>query len=251
MRKTKQHEEEHIGESWLLPYADMLTLLLALFIVLFAMSEIDAQKYEDLSQVLHSEFAGGDGMMEHSNSPIDASVPGEMKEEEDKEQKGKKELKQLEELQQQINTYIKENNLSDVLGTKLTKEGLMLSILNDVFFDSGSAEVKGDGKQIAAEVSEFLYSDPPRQILVSGHTDDQPIHTSEFTSNWDLSAMRAINFMRLLLENEKLEPQWFSAKGYGEHQPIAPNNSEENRAMNRRVEVLILPNYDTASEKVQ
>jgi len=129
-----------------------------------------------------------------------------------------------------------------VLGTKLSDEGLLVTISNDVSFDTGSARVKEKGKRIAKEVSKFLYTDPPHQIVVSGHTDNRPIHNREFSSNWELSAMRAINFMRLLLENEKLEPERFSSKGHGKHHPIVPNDSKQNMAKNRRVEVLILPN---------
>ncbi|WP_226037133.1 flagellar motor protein MotB [Aquibacillus saliphilus] len=241
VRKRKKHEDDHIDESWLIPYADILTLLLALFIVLFAMSEIDATKYQELSRVFNSEFSGGDGIMEQSNSPVEEA---EQSTEEESVDKSKEELNQLEDLQQDINTYIQKNKLTEELGTKLTDEGLLISIENNVFFDSSSAKVKGEGREIANEVSKFLYTDPPHQIVVSGHTDNIPIHTSEFSSNWDLSVMRAVNFMRLLLNNDKLEPQRFSAKGFGEHNPIAPNNNEKNRAKNRRVEVLILPNYD-------
>ncbi|WP_240377022.1 flagellar motor protein MotB [Bacillus piscicola] len=240
MRKQKQHKEEHIQESWLLPYADMLTLLLALFIVLFAMSEIDAEKYEELATVLKGELSGSNGFLEQNQSL--QQLPHRT-EESATDDANKQELDELKNLQQNINTYIEKNSLSDVLETRLTGEGLMIAILNDVFFDSGSAVVKEEGKTIAKEMATFLNTDPPRQIIVSGHTDDKPIHTPEFTSNWDLSAMRAVNFMRLLLENDGLEPGRFSAKGYGEHQPNAPNNSKENRAKNRRVEVLILPNY--------
>ncbi|MRH45021.1 flagellar motor protein MotB [Aquibacillus halophilus] len=248
MRKRRRNhkEEEHIDESWLIPYADLLTLLLALFIVLFAMSEIDAVKYQELSRILNSEFGGGNGVLEHNNNIVELSVKTI---EENTSTKSIEELSQLESLQQQIQTYIKKNDLAKVLGTKLTDEGLLISIENNVFFDPGSAKVKGDGHDIANEVSEFLYTDPPHQIVVSGHTDTIPVNNSEFSSNWDLSVMRAVNFMRLLLGNDKLDPQRFSAKGFGEHKPIAPNDSEKNRAKNRRVEVLILPNYDIKTKE--
>src|SRR5699024_12153933 len=86
------------------------------------------------------------------------------------------------------------------------------------------------------------------QVVVSGHADDRPIHNVEIASNWELSVIRAVNFMGLLLENDNLDPERFSAKGFGEHQPLLPNTSEENRAKNRRVEDLILPNYDLQAE---
>ncbi|SDK01681.1 flagellar motor protein MotB [Sediminibacillus albus] len=255
--RRKKHKEEHIDESWLIPYADLLTLLLALFIVLFAISKVDEAKYEELANVLNGEFSGGKGIMENNTSitpeaEFTEEEEKEEKKEEDKEEeedKKREELKELATIQQKINGYIEENSLNDVLDTKLTEEGLLISILNDVSFASGSAEVRGEGIEIVEEVSNFLYTNPPHQIVVSGHTDNQPItSSSEFTSNWELSVMRAVNFMRLLLNNDDLKAQLFSAKGFGEHKPIVPNDSAGNRAKNRRVEVLILPNYDLSNE---
>ncbi|WP_404454743.1 flagellar motor protein MotB [Virgibacillus necropolis] len=255
MRKKKQRKEPHIDESWLLPYADLLTLLLALFIVLFAMSSIDAEKFEELARVFKGEFSGGVGVLEHSDSPVkkpnESPVDIEKEKEEEEKEKEKnpltnkeKEINELKELQRRINEYIEKSNLSGVLKTQLDDGGLLITILNDVFFDPGSAEVKDAGVKIAKEVSNFLNTDPPRNIVISGHTDNRPMHNEEFDSNWELSAIRAVHFMRLLLENENLDPKKFSAKGFGEYHPIVPNNSEANKAKNRRVEVLILPNFE-------
>lgn len=252
MRRNRQRKQHHIDESWLLPYSDLLTLLLALFIVLFAMSEVDTQKYKELSRVFQNEFSGGQGILEESNHSIELpnKVDEDNKDDEKQLTPNEQELKDLQEVQNQMNKYIAEKGLNDKLDTKLTDEGLLISILNDISFDSGSAEVSTNGKQIAEEVSEFLYTDPPHQVVVSGHTDDRPINYAEFTSNWELSVTRAVNFMHLLLKNEKLDPTKFSAKGYGPHQPAVPNSSEKNRAKNRRVEVLILPNYEIDTQNI-
>lgn len=270
MRWSKQRKESKIDESWLLPYADLLTLLVALFIVLFAMSEIDTQKYKELSQVFKNEFSGGEGILEYKDSPVkheeglitdedankdqdnekehDKDKDKDKEKEEDEKSKAAAEREELEVLQQKINNFIKGNNLAESLETALTDEGLLITILNDVSFNSGSAEVKADGRDMVRNISEFLHTDPPHQVVVSGHADDRPIHNVEFASNWELSVIRAVNFMGLLLENDNLDPERFSAKGFGEHQPLLPNTSEENRAKNRRVEVLILPNYDLQAE---
>lgn len=255
MKKTKKkHEEHHVDESWLLPYADLLTLLVALFIVLFAMSEIDTKKYEELSAVFRNEFASGnDGIMDNPSPipPTEVSPETKDKEEEhdkEKTEEGTTELLNLQELQERINNYINENNLTASLATQLSEEGLMITIKNDISFDSGSAVVKQDGREVAREISNLLYTDPPHQVVISGHTDDVPMNNGEFGSNWELSVMRAVNFMNLVLENEDLDPTTFSAKGFGEYKPLVPNDSTENRAKNRRVEVLILPNYDIAGQ---
>lgn len=253
MRKRRRNKENGINESWLLPYSDLLTLLVALFIVLFAMSDVDAQKYKELAQVFNQEFsAGGEGILDNNNNnnaPVE--IPKVSNEEDEKpesdeslnESENTRELAHLQTLQQLINDYISGNELAEVLGTQLTDEGLLITLLNDVSFDSGSAVVKGKGIKIAKEVSQFLYTDPPHQIVVSGHADDQPMHNAEFASNWELSVSRALNFMVIILENKKLDPTRFSAKGFGEYKPIVPNINEKNRAKNRRVEVLILPNF--------
>ena len=89
---------------------------------------------------------------------------------------------------------------------------------------------------------------PPRHIIISGHTDNVPIHNAQFASNWELSVMRAVNFMKVLLENPNLDPRWFSAKGYGEFKPVAPNNTPEGRMKNRRVEILILPKTEASRQ---
>lgn len=245
MKRKKRNRNSTINESWLLPYSDLLTLLAALFIVLFAMSEIDAQKYKEMSQVFKSEFSNNEGIPGESGSLIDNPEveSGEEKDSAEKEkEKEVTDLTELQILQSKFNDYIKNNKLSEVLDTKLSDEGLLVTILNDISFDSGSAGVNKKGKQIAEEMSTLLYTDPPRQIVVSGHTDDQPIHNADFSSNWELSAMRAINFMTLILAaNDDLNPTKFSSKGFGEYHPVVKNNNKKNRAKNRRVEVLILP----------
>ncbi|WP_430790666.1 flagellar motor protein MotB [Virgibacillus flavescens] len=250
-KKKKQHDEGHMDESWLLPYADLLTLLLALFIVLFAMSSVDAEKFEELAKVFEGEFSGGVGILENSESTIknqnESTVELEKDEKKDEEQPlsdKEKELNELEKLQEKINTYIEKNNLSGVLKTSLSEGGLLISIVNDVFFDPGSAEVKEAGTEIANEISNFLVTDPPRNIVVSGYTDNRPMNNEEFASNWELSAIRAVHFMTLLLENNQLAPEKFSSKGFGEYHPIVPNDTEANKAKNRRVEVMILPNFE-------
>lgn len=250
-RRKRKKQENKIDDSWLLPYADLLTLLLALFIVLFSMSEMDAQKYDELSRIFKSEFSHGKSILEEGIDPEELPV-GEKNEDENEDPDNEevletnhtRELKQLQELESGINNYISKSNLSDILEISLTDEGLLLTIVNDISFDPGKAIVKEDGQEIAREVSEFLITDPPNQIVVSGHADDRPMNNNEFGSNWELSVTRAINFMAFLLENTNLDPTRFSAKGFGEHKPIVPNTSEVNRAKNRRVEVLILPNYE-------
>jgi len=258
MSRKRRNKEEKMDESWLLPYADMLTLLLALFIVLFAMSEVDVKKFEKLASIFQTEFANGGGILDEAVSIVPENDPVDFKEVEDKEEKNKEEdelanlqaqeYEKLRAMQESIEQYIASNSLTETLATKLTGEGLLITVRTDITFDSGSAKVKENGKEIAKEIATFLNTDPPHEIVVNGHADDRPMHNEEFASNWELSTMRAIQFMYLLLEESELEPKYYSAKGFGEYRPAVPNTSETNRAINRRVEVLIQPNYDIEGE---
>lgn len=246
-RKKKARKEDHVGEDWLLPYSDLLTLLLALFIVLFSMSTIDAQKFQMMSQAFNQAFSSGTGIFDYP-SPMPEEKAQALDDEEDEEDIEEEEnaamveQHELENIQKKVNSYIEENSLTEKLDTNLTDEGLLLTIHDNVLFASGSAEVRSGDLEIAKEISELLVMSPPRNIIISGHTDNVPISNPRFESNWELSVMRAINFMKIVLKNEELDPSWFSAKGFGEFKPVASNETEEGRERNRRVEVLILPN---------
>ncbi|GIN92198.1 motility protein B [Siminovitchia terrae] len=245
-RKRKKRHEEELGESWLLPYADLMTLLLALFIVLFAASSVDAQKFQQISKVFSGIFVGGDGPVEFEK-PLE--IEEQIDETEDDSQNDPKEqftdeladLKILEALKKKVDNYIQEKKYEDKFSTSLTSEGLLITINDSVLFQSGSAEVRKNDKKTAKELAALLEMELPRSVIISGHTDNVPIKNSEFQSNWELSVMRAVNFMKVLLEDEKLDPRLFSAKGFGEFQPIADNKTAKGREANRRVEVLIEP----------
>lgn len=253
-RRRKKKNDGHIDESWLLPYADLLTLLFALFLVLFSMSSIDAQKFQEISKAFNSALTGGVGIFEFPK-PLPESEMQTGLDKEDKEDKEKPEnsldieehllqqadQKELSVIQHKVNSYIEKNDLSGKLLTSLTDEGLLVSIRDNVLFAPGSADVREGDIKVANEISELLVMDPPRNIIISGHTDNVPIGNAPFDSNWELSVMRAINFMKIVLKNDKLDPGMFSAKGFGEFQPVASNDTVEGKATNRRVEILILP----------
>lgn len=254
-RKKKEHHEEEIPESWLLPYADILTLLLALFIVLFASSSVDAGKFQQLAQAFNSALSGGTGFFDYPHplpeddaQAIDDDLGDGDNEKRRKEIAQQVEKLELENIQKRVNTYIEQNNLIDKLSTSLTDEGLLVTIRDNVLFNSGSAEVRQNDIYTANEISELLVMNPPRNIIISGHTDNVPIRTAQFSSNWELSVMRAINFMKIVLKNEDLDPAMFSAKGFGEFRPVATNDTVDGRATNRRVEILILPRSGSTTE---
>lgn len=240
MSKKKHHHEEHIDETWLIPYADMLTLLLALFIVLFAMSQVDTKKFEMVKKALETVFKGGTGVMENSSStPTDGSS--------DTEQdmriiEALQEAKELKELKENLDKYIAEQGLTKQVETKIASEGLQISFHDAALFASGKADLRPEAFRVLDTISRLLESQT-NEIRIAGHTDNLPIHTAEFPSNWDLSAKRSLNVMKHILNNKNLDPSRFTAVGYGEYRPKEPNTTEEGRAQNRRVEVLIIRKY--------
>lgn len=242
-KKHAAPHEEHEGEPWLLPYSDLMTLLLALFIALFAISQTDQKKMSELSQAFSSAFNMG-GPSFFSQMGPNMGRRAEMPSDEDKGNNAYlAENQQLEEIQKKMQEYIEQNKLDDQLSTELNEQGLMIRIKERALFPSGSATLVGQAQSIVPVVAGIISSIPER-VVVSGHTDNVPISSSQFPSNWELSSARALNFMKAILaSNTSLNPQRFSAIGYSEYRPIADNATEEGRSRNRRVEIFIARNY--------
>jgi len=242
-KKHKKHKhEEEVSEAWLLPYSDVLTLLLALFIVLFASSSVDQEKLEQMSQAFSQVLEGGTGIFEQP-SPVEMpDAPNDSGQGDEGESTAYMEDQQaLAEIQDSVDEYIAVNALEKQFATKLTDEGLLVTIRDNILFEMGQAEVKTEYRQIAEDIANLLVFDPPRNVVITGHTDDIPISSNEFSSNWELSVMRSVNFLKILVENNTIDPLYFSSKGYGEFRPVASNDTAQGRAQNRRVEVLIQP----------
>jgi chemotaxis protein MotB len=118
---------------------------------------------------------------------------------------------------------------------------MLIALPNDVLFDSGRTDLKPEAKASLAKVAEVLAGISDRHFLVAGHTDNVPIHTSRFASNWELSTERAVEVTRLLI-SQGMRPEVLAAAGYGEFDPVAPNDSADHRALNRRIEIVLQPN---------
>lgn len=237
-RKKRTKDTGEVDESWLLPYADLMTLLLALFIVLFASSTVDAEKLEKLSAVFNEVFDSGQGIMD-SSAPTPVPIPKEAVGEGEENDSYIEDQRSLEEIQERVDEYIAIHELENQFETKMTDEGLMVTIRDSVLFTPGKAVIKPEYLPIADELADLLVFDPARHIVVTGHTDNVPMNSAEFGSNWELSVMRAVNFLKIVVQNENIDPLLFSAKGYGEYQPIETNKTAEGRSKNRRVEILI------------
>lgn len=260
---SKKHHgpphEEHADETWLVPYADLLTLLLALFIVLFATAKVDQEKFIQVATAMNSALGGGLGAAlggtmgaggaggggqailsggagiaaGPGSTPTSVMNPAEL------------ESSQLEHAKNEIDAFIKQQAGIDELEieTILTDQGLLIRIRDSALFASGSAQLFPDGVKFANIVSEMI-GNMPQNILVSGHTDNVPINTVQYPSNWELSTARALTLTRFLLNNNQaIDPARISAIGCGEYRPVASNTNPEGRARNRRVEILIQRMY--------
>ncbi len=231
-KKQKKHEEE-AGEAWLLPYSDLMTLLLAVFIVLFAVSQVDVEKAKAMSE----EF--GESMMTEGYSLSKANI-----QQQGDNVKTVSEAEEMKELKEGLDAKLQRENLSASVTTSIDNRGLVISLNNAIFFDPGSAEIKKEHEKTLLEISEML-TVMDNFIRVEGHTDNVPMSSNLYPSNWDLSAARASNVVRLFYNNTNASPERLIAVGYGEYRPITDNSTEEGRAKNRRIDIILLSDkYD-------
>ena len=257
------HDEAHGNdERWLLTYADMITLLLALFIVLFAISTINQKKFLALALGLKENFNPKPGLLANSNGllknaslaptagqkltpPIKSipttttTIPGSQATNGSGPSTSVP-ISQLQQLQQQINNALAKQNLQAYVSLQTTTRGLVVQILADkVFFATGSADLGPIGDKVVDTVSTVLKTDT-YNINVEGYTDNQPVIGGVYSSNEELSAVRAVNVVLRLEKPDGLNPSRLSATGYGDTHPLAPNNSPQNMALNRRIDIVIL-----------
>ncbi len=231
-------EADEDGADWKDSYSDLMTDLLAIFVTLFSFAMINQSIMKSMATTEQDAMIGVQGIVsEEILSEQDGVLPD----------KGadlfSKDSSQTEQdIIEDINSYIDENGLTEQLS--VTKQGdnqIMLRVAASILFDSGHAAVHSNAKPLLDRLSEMLtqYADSIKMVRIEGHTDNIPTNARLFASNWELSASRAVNVLKWLLEESALGPEKFSAVGYGEFQPIADNDIETGRARNRRVEFII------------
>ena len=213
---------------WLLTYADMITLLLALFIILFAISNISAVKFNRLVKAI----SGGFNSTSEVNSPPNGGTTGD--------QRGRTYEANMVAIKEKLDKYIAQARLQSKVETRLDQQGLVITLLSDkAYYDSGSADLRPETMRLLDVVAAQV-RDVKNDVRVEGSTDDVPIATPAYPSNWELSAARATGVTRYLVEHERIVPTRISFAGYGQFHPKFANDSAAHRQQNRRVDIVIL-----------
>lgn len=247
--KKRIHHEKDISERWLLTYSDLITLLLIFFVVMYAISSVDAQKYQVLSESLSGALqpSGLGGMSSGGNAGGIASGAGISLEDILAEGKNDQIDPELIAAAAEITKLIREKNLQDRVSVSLQERGVVVGLMNTVLFDSGSARIKPAAVPTLVAIGQIA-NGVHNYIRVEGNTDDVPQSSPQFPSNWELSVVRATEVLKLMIDQSGVSPDKISAVGYGEHRPSVPNTSAENRSKNRKVDIVILSDKLDKSE---
>lgn len=249
MARKKKPEKEPNLERWLVSYADFITLLFAVFVTLYAMSQTDKKKVEEVIESLRQSF----GYNRTSSSPKPRIIesgnvsiipnlrPQQQPQKVSRSGKAKShaEEKDFKAVKAAIEAYLLKTGAQDKVSVEINRRGLVVSLKEAGFFDSGSAVVQQSAYGLLAHVAESLgkYTNPVR---VEGHTDNVPINSRTFPSNWELSTARSTFLVQYLIKYYDFEPEKISATGFGEYRPVADNDTADGRSRNRRVDIVLL-----------
>lgn len=261
MAKKKAPEKEN-HERWLVTYADLMNLLLILFIILFASSQLDKSKAEKVAQSVRAGFGysedGGTGATDGTGTGVYGSTdeqsdvspsPGEIQISKGNSLYWTQEAAAYKKFYDDVVKLIEENGLQTMVNVSLDDRGVVISFRDYALYSSGQADLSSKSLNLIDSIGSLLKTINFSFILVEGHTDTDPIHTSQYIDNMDLSTQRAANVWRELVKCG-LPAEKMASIGYGENRPIAPNNSLENKSKNRRVVVTILRSDITSSDQI-
>ncbi len=247
-RRNRKAHGNH--ERWLVSYADFITLMFAFFVVLYASSQTDARKQAQVAQAINQAFKALGLFQPASNAksnavstdkavtPVNIVLGDELSAQPSAAVKA-----DFERMHRELQARLSNQIAQHVVALRIGREGLVISLREAGFYDSGSTTPHpGSIGSIDSIVS--VLRPTPYDIRIEGHTDNVPIHTGEFASNWELSTARATHMARLFIEHFQFEPRRLAAAGYAEYHPVSSNESAEGRGQNRRVDIIVLPSID-------
>lgn len=229
MARKKSEEVKKGSPEWMSTYGDLVTLLLCFFVLLFSFSTIDNSKFKAIIQSMQGSLGVLDSGVIVQINPVETTFPGNDDSEEESFSK----------INEQVSNFIEENDLQNSVTLILDERGLLIRLLDATLFDSGKAEIRDEAKYIIEKITDVI-KESNNSIRIEGHTDNVPINTERFPSNWELSTARAVNVLKYMIEIKDIEPSRLSAVGYGEYHPIDSNDTTESRQKNRRVDIMIL-----------
>lgn len=253
-RRRKAGHVSH--ERWLVSYADFITLLFAFFVVLYSSSQVDKRKIGKLAAAIQTAFQQL-GAFPGSGSPVPGNqslaldpdvVRAIQQAEQDKQRQASvpssvpppgENAADLAELRRELQDSLSAEIARKEVALRTEPDGLVISLREIGFFDSGKADVRPDALAAFGRIAQLL-SERDCRIRIEGHTDNRPIHNQEFKDNWDLSTARSAELVRLLITQYHFAPARLSAAGYAEYHPVAENATPDSRAQNRRVDVVVL-----------
>ncbi|MBI4687009.1 MAG: OmpA family protein [Nitrospirae bacterium] len=219
-RRRRFREEDENPDRWVVSYADFITLLFAFFTTMYAISRVDIGKLELFAGSMKSAFNSQPSISKPVIEGITPVSPS------------------LVNIEKEVNAAVTMLKTKEDIEVKTDKRGVIISIGDHLLFDSGNEAVKETAAEELSKIASVIEKFP-NNVIVEGHTDNIPIKTERFSSNWDLSAARATSIIRYFINKEGLSPLRFSASGYGEFKPVTANTTPEGRAKNRRVEIIL------------
>ena len=241
--REEEHEEGH-DERWLVSYADFITLLMVLFVILYSMGQVNVEKYRQLassmrmaftlggpSQVVDSQINSAGGTSEDGTSkPI--VVPGIPEG-----------PTQAEEVAGQLTSMLSSQNLGNQVSIQTNIEGVLISLSEHLIFQDGQTELPAESLQVLDTIIEMLLPIHNKVRLV-GHTNNTPSSNPQFPTNWELSLARATSVAKYLMKSG-IAPDRFIISGQGEYAPVFPNDTAEHRQLNARVDIVIIYKVDS------
>jgi chemotaxis protein MotB len=270
-KKRSHHEEEHENEErWLVSFADMMTLLFCLFMVLFAISSVNTSKFEELAKSLQDAFSGkvmsgGKAIMTTGSSeqtdqaqatpplpsmmPVTQAATGQTptNDQSELQRRAEEEERELQALRKRIQQLAREEGVAANVKVSVRRRGLVIELLTDrIFFDSGSALVKPHAQRLLVKIGHIIAGEQKHPVVVEGHTDSAPIATAQFPSNWELSGARAGAVVRTF-ERNGVNGKRMTTQGYSSEMPVASNSTAAGRSRNRRVVAVLTRMYQEAA----
>ena len=246
-------DEEHTcppegAPAWMATMADMFSLLLTFFVLLLSFSNMDLVKFRALSQSIQAALGVTSqtsvGIFDNNSNPIDFDTVAQNSTA-NMELNGAgqdeiriKEVSEHEKMAKDISKVVSEMGLEDTVTVKASSRGVLMQVQGQVFFEAGQADIKDASHPFLDEIARIIKASP-YNVAIEGHTDDTPIHTARFPSNWELSTTRAISTLRYLVANAGVDPHKLSSAGFADTRPLVPNDTAEHQRQNRRVEFVL------------